>query len=248
MRGNRASLKAIKLDEAATGRITMIRKWTMLMAVIVTAAMAASARAQVERSAWFSDEFQWKAIEHTVRIRTEIGKKVYQGTGVCVAYRDGTSIILTAAHVVKGAKWVTIEVFTRQSYPKPCRTFNPSGKVWRNDRDDIAILSVRARIPLAVRVVEDAESIPNGCHVFSVGCGSGAPPVVQVAVLSKDNPDGDYTVDRGGTGGRSGGPLFCSRGFIGICSRGLNDEETFVSLPKIQRYVSRVVESQRDEE
>jgi hypothetical protein len=227
----------------------MFRKvvFSMVAAVVLMGATAAQVRAQVERDAVYSEKLQRAYMETVVRIKAEGGANRWQGSGVCVAYdkNKGVAVILTAAHVVKDARTMSFEVFTAASYPNPARKYSPQAKWWWNENDDVAVIVARMPVPGVAPLAKDPAAIKADAHVFSVGCGIGAPPVCQVGDLAGLDVSGDYVIKRGAVGGRSGGPLIGREGVIGIVSRGRNGETLFVSLDKIQGLIKRVAASSR---
>src|SRR5947209_8747532 len=94
-----------------------MKSW--VVAVVVLVGLSTTAQAQVERSRDYSDQFQFDMIECVVRIHVRSATGWTQGSGVSIAYRDGTSYILTAEHVIRSAQEMQIDVFTRASYPRP---------------------------------------------------------------------------------------------------------------------------------
>jgi hypothetical protein len=226
----------------------MFRK-LVLTAVVLTGALTTQANAQLEKDAVYSEKLQKAYMETVVRITADDGKTSWQGSGVCVAYdkENGMSLILTAAHVVKDATTLSFEVFTTASYPNPAGQYSPEAKWWWNENDDIAVIFVRMPVPKIAPLANDPATIRKGDHVFSVGCGIGAPPVAQVGDIAGFE-EGDYVVNRGAVGGRSGGPLIGRHGVIGIVSRGRNGETLFVSLDKIHGLMERVAAMLQDEE
>jgi hypothetical protein len=228
-------------------RSVMVRKsiFILVSALFLLGLLAAQGRAQVERDRVYSDAVQKASMETVVRIKVQGANSSWQGSGVCVAYdqRTGVAIIVTAAHVVKGAKRMSFEVFTSASYPNPARRYAPRVRAWWNEKDDVAVIGARMWVPRTARLGKNPAAIRLGDHVFSVGCGIGAPPVAQVGEIGSFSTDGDYVIRRGAIGGRSGGPLFGRQGVVGIVSRGRAGETYFVSLGKIHRLLQRVGQS-----
>jgi hypothetical protein len=218
--------------------------------VVLGGATASPARAQGEDDKLYSKEVQKACMEAVVRIYAEGARSAWQGSGACMAYdkESGVAIILTAAHVVKGAKKLSFEVFTSASYPNPARKYTPKYKFWYDEKEDSAIIVAQMWVPRQLKLAKDPAAVRKGDHVFSVGCGIGAPPVTQVADIAGFRNNGDYFIERGGIGGRSGGPLIGCQGVIGIVSRGGAGVTVFVSLDKINSLIERVAEKLRDEE
>jgi hypothetical protein len=221
---------------------------SMLAALVLAATLAPQGRAQVEFDNVYSDKLQKAYMETVVRIKAERGRQILQGTGVCVAYnaQKNVAVILTGAHVVKGAKRLSFEVFTSASYPNPARRYiSPQAKWWWNAKDDVAVIVVRMWVPRTAPLAKNPAAIRKGDHVFSVGCGLGAPPVSQVGDIAAISKEGDYVVGRGAIFGRSGGPLIGRQGVIGIASRSGNGATVFVGLNKIHGLLKQVADSLR---
>jgi hypothetical protein len=217
----------------------------MAAAVVLVGALAIQARAQVEDDYVYSNQVQRAAMETAVRIKADKGRFITQGTGVCVRrdQQTGMVAILTAAHVVKDASSLSFEVFTAASYPNPAAKCSPQSKWMWNEKDDIAIIVAQVPVPRIADLAEDPAAIRVGDHVFSVGCGIGAAPVAQVGDIAGFSEEGDYVIQRGAVGGRSGGPLIGLQGVIGIVSRGRAGQTIFVSLDKIHRLIRRVADN-----
>jgi Trypsin-like peptidase domain len=222
---------------------------SMVAAVVLMSTMAAPARAQFEKDDVYPEQVQKAGMETVVRIMADKGEDISQGSGVCVAYdrEKGVALILTAAHVVKDAKSLSFEVFTAASYPNPARKYSPQAKWWLNEKDDVAVIVARMWVPRTARLANDPAAIRKGDHVFSLGCGFGAPPAAQVGKIADIHESADYIVERGAVGGRSGGPLIGRQGVIGLVSRGRNGVTLFVSLDKIHGLIKRIAASSRDE-
>jgi hypothetical protein len=208
------------------------------------------AHAQVEPSKHFSKEFQRTAMCSVVRIRASDGVKAWQGCGVCVAQdtKQGTAVILTAGHVVERVKKMEFEVFTTQSFPNPARVYKTAvWHAWWNKEDDIGIVVASIWVPFTMKLAADDEHLMEGTPILSIGCGVGAPPCCQVGSFAGLHSSGDYIVERGSIGGRSGGPMISSQGVVGILSRGRDDYTLFVSHDKIHKFVERVADKVRKE-
>lgn len=231
----------------------MLRNMVMsvIAAVAPMGAFATDAAAQVMKSKDFSEETQKKAMSSVVRIRADDGLKAWQGCGVCVAYNpdSGTALILTAGHVVKNAKRMQFELFTAQSYPNPARAYKSAqSRWWWNERDDIGIVVARIWVPYTIKLADSVGQLENGTPVLAIGCGIGAPPVCDVGRFGGLHSSGDYTVERGAIGGRSGGPLITNQGVIGILSRGRDDLTLYVSHEKIAQFIHRISDKVKAEQ
>ncbi|MDA7415936.1 DegQ family serine endoprotease [Xenophilus arseniciresistens] len=138
-----------------------------------------------------------------------------QGSGFIVS-ADGT--ILTNAHVVQGAKEVTVKLTDRREF---------RAKVLGADsRTDVAVLKIEARdlptVPLA-----NPRDLKVGEWVLAIGSPFGFENTVTAGVVSakgRSLPDDSFTpfiqTDVAINPGNSGGPLFNSRGeVVGINSQ-----------------------------
>ncbi len=138
-----------------------------------------------------------------------------QGSGFIVS-ADGT--ILTNAHVVRGAKEVTVKLTDRREY---------SAKVLGADaKTDIAVLKIDAKnlptVPLG-----SVRNLQVGEWVLAIGAPFGFENTVTAGVVSakgRSLPDDSFVpfiqTDAAVNPGNSGGPLFNSRGeVVGINSQ-----------------------------
>jgi hypothetical protein len=213
-----------------------------VLSVLALLWLALPARAQIEVSRHFGEDVQRRAFETIVRINVDHGNYAVQGSGVCIRSANGKSYILTCAHVLKDvekAKGTVIEVFTRDSYPNPSKTYRTSGyRYWRNHKTDLALIVAKIDVPSSVKLCRKTTKVPVGTPVLAVGCGAGAPPVCQVGRVKGQDSDKDFVMDRGAIGGRSGGALVSASGLIGILARRSDDGETFaVNCWKIHQFL-----------
>ncbi|MFT4190827.1 MAG: DegQ family serine endoprotease [Comamonas sp.] len=138
-----------------------------------------------------------------------------QGSGFII---NGDGIVLTNAHVVAGAKEVTVKLTDRREF---------QAKVLGSDaRTDVAVLKIDASHLPTVRL-GDVRSLKVGEWVLAIGSPYGLENTVTAGVVSakgRSLPD-DSTVpfiqtDVAVNPGNSGGPLFNSRGeVVGINSQ-----------------------------
>ncbi|KAF1023338.1 MAG: putative serine protease HtrA [Paracidovorax wautersii] len=138
-----------------------------------------------------------------------------QGSGFII---NGDGIVLTNAHVVAGAKEVTVKLTDRREF---------QAKVLGSDpRTDVAVLKINANHLPTVKI-GDVKSLKVGEWVLAIGSPYGLENTVTAGVVSakgRSLPD-DSTVpfiqtDVAVNPGNSGGPLFNSRGeVVGINSQ-----------------------------
>jgi S1-C subfamily serine protease len=181
-------------------------------------------------------ELQTTAIMATVRIRQNQGK---EGSGVLIG-REGSDVyILTAQHVVSDAKQVKVEIFTKDSYPKPKWDYDDAVVIkTQKAPEDLALLRVISADPLPAFLPPSRDQkFPKDAHipVMSTGCDSGKAPIsfLDNTVTKKQGkrPDGKigifWEMDANRHPGNSGGPLIDKDGcLIGICS-GTNNDKTY---------------------
>ncbi|GHC71635.1 peptidase [Pseudorhodoferax aquiterrae] len=138
-----------------------------------------------------------------------------QGSGFIVS-ADGT--ILTNAHVVKGAKEVTVKLTDRREFQAKVLGADP--------RTDVAVLKIDARNLPVVKIGSPAE-LQSGEWVLAIGSPFGFENTVTAGVVSakgrslpSDSAVSFIQTDVAVNPGNSGGPLFNTRGeVVGINSQ-----------------------------
>jgi serine protease Do len=138
-----------------------------------------------------------------------------QGSGFIVS-ADGT--ILTNAHVVKGAKEVTVKLTDRREYQAKVLGADP--------RTDIAVLKIDAKNLPVVKIGSPA-NLQSGEWVLAIGSPFGFENTVTAGVVSakgrslpSDSAVSFIQTDVAVNPGNSGGPLFNTRGeVVGINSQ-----------------------------
>ncbi|NML16879.1 DegQ family serine endoprotease [Azohydromonas caseinilytica] len=138
-----------------------------------------------------------------------------QGSGFIVS-ADG--VILTNAHVVQGAKEVTVKLTDRREFPAKVLGTDP--------KTDVAVLKIEAK-DLPVAPLGSARELRAGEWVAAIGSPFGFENSVTVGVVSakgRSLPDDGYVpfiqTDVAVNPGNSGGPLFNARGeVVGINSQ-----------------------------
>ncbi len=131
------------------------------------------------------------------------------GSGVSI----GNGMIVTAAHVVRGQKDVTVEAQDGKKYT--------ARVLWSSDASDVAMLSVKdAKLPAAklfcgdVRVGDEISAIGNPLGVkFVTSYGHVAAKAQKVGDIDEVFPMDMTTVM-----GQSGGPVFSNGRVVGIIS------------------------------
>lgn len=152
----------------------------------------------------------WRPIRAAVRIRTPGGI----GSGVILSSVPGRTVVATAAHVVRGAARITVDVFRDsgvQQYSATTATSN-------NTTDTALLLVVSNKLPLPSAVGSDSSVVSQGDTAFGIGCSGGrGVSVMRCRIQSITN--GDIFASGVPAQGRSGGGLYNQRfELIGICS------------------------------
>ena len=157
---------------------------------------------------------RWRPIRSCVRIRTPGGI----GSGVILSSVPGRTVIATAAHVVRGAAQITVDVFRDSGVEQYSATVATA-----NDTTDLALLLVVGnKLPLPDAIGSEAQPV-GGDVVFGVGCSGGRGVSVMRCVV-QNVTNGDIFASGAPAQGRSGGGLFNQRfGLVGICSAASKD-------------------------
>jgi S1-C subfamily serine protease len=193
-----------------------------------------------------------KVLHATVRVYNP----AREGGGTAVAIgREGSVVyLLTAAHVVRGAKHVEVDVFT-PGEPKPAQHFAKAAVIAATDAlaQDLALL----------RVVDEGKALGGVLPLrkagaalpatpwrgYSAGCSrTGAPSLESEQVLQAllvRKPGGQEAVrcfktKTPAVAGRSGGPLVHSDGtMLGIASGGDETFRYFIHVHEIRQFLKR---------
>lgn len=191
-----------------------------------------------------SIEAQWALIAACPRVGGGPGGGA-SATAVCVGCKDGFAYLLTAAHAVPKGEARVYEFFTRESYPKPARSFTRGDVVVRLAASDVALvkLPVDAVTVPVLRLAGPGER-PKRFPVAAtaVGCPRASAPacraekVIEKAFVRR--PAGEaffWRVEVAPVGGMSGGPLLdADRRVIGLCAAGEGGRGYFTHLDEIQ--------------
>ncbi len=203
-------------------------------------AMPAYAQLQ-EGSRNFSRAVQWAALKSTVKL----SKGHAIGSGVVVGKERNWVWILTVSHVVdnRGALQVTYFWWDGKYH----QSWNAKKSIASIDRTgDVALIRVQrlGQSPPARPICPVSQRMnSNRLPVLSVGCDGGGNPDCWTAWSSghgfrhTNYSSSVFTiVGREPIGGRSGGPLFDTRGYvIGVCVASGGGEGMFATLNNIHR-------------
>ena len=153
----------------------------------------------------------WRPYRSAVRIRN--GNAI--GSGVIVSSEIGSTIIITAKHVVADSPEVMIQLF-RDSLTEVFK----AKVICLSDTHDLALVEItdnRRPLPCSVGFADSAD-VEKGDLLYSIGCSLGAPPSLLIGSAHGQYEQGIITTPYPKQG-RSGGGLFNDRfELVGICS------------------------------
>jgi hypothetical protein len=198
----------------------------------------------------FPKEAQVRAVTATVRIANKAGGA--EGSGVLLKRTGAVVYVLTANHVVDGAKRVDVTTFSAESHPKGAAVYRGAEVIAQSAEADLAVvrLTTRDEMPGSVAVCPPSR-LPGGKDfvALSVGCGGGkAPACLLEDVKGKRKvrkPGADTAVlcweaARAPAKGRSGGPLLDRRGeLIGIDSGAGDGKGYYTHAEEIHTFLRR---------
>jgi hypothetical protein len=165
----------------------------------------------------------------SVRITVGLGEPGLEGfgSGTVIEGHPDQAVALTAAHVLRGSRWIKVELFSDQldrqgGLGRPIGTWK--GHAIASDPDrDVAIIGFRPGRRLAASPVASPGWKPDGEPMCSVGCSHGkdatswSDRIVGEASIAGGFPV--YLTFRQPVEGRSGGGLFDSMGrVVGVCN------------------------------
>jgi len=172
-------------------------------------------------------------ITSSVKLRVDADRGHDWGTGTIIDTREGEALIVTCGHIFRESKGkgnIEVHLFGENS------TVRVNGTCLFYDDSDIDLAFVYITLPSsypvrAVPIAPASYQIQPSQQVWSVGCDHGGNPTVQThQIMStdkvfkpKENNVLFHYVQVSGApvGGRSGGGLFCSEGYlIGVCNTG----------------------------
>ena len=186
---------------------------------------------------------QWAVLQATARVSN--GEFGAAATAVCLGTRGRDSYFLTANHAVPKGQARLYEFFTKESYPKPSRTYSGGEVLARIDESDLALVKVPTGVdpPPVVRVAGPGQRPKRyPFDAVSFGCPALVPPLARLErvmgktlVLRLDDGDAFFWKSASpSVSGMSGGPLVDSEGrLIGICSATQDGIGYFTHLDEI---------------
>jgi S1-C subfamily serine protease len=197
----------------------------------------------------FPPSTQVAAVTATVRIVNPQGPS--EGSGVLVGRGGPFVYVLTAQHVVAGARQVEVQTFSERSYPRPEKSYRAAEVLAIDAGADLAVVRLATRDPLpgAVKICPP-RLVPAGTDwaVLSVGCSGGAPTCVADKVQAKRRvrrPGVDavalfWETNKESARGRSGGPLLDRRGLLlGISSGRAEGKAYFSHVDEVHAFLRR---------
>ncbi|TWT47268.1 trypsin-like peptidase domain-containing protein [Botrimarina hoheduenensis] len=195
-------------------------------------------------------------IAASVRITVEDPAGRAFGTGTVIDSREGAALVITCAHLFRGADGqvidtqgrLTLELFDAAASGTPQPIKRVAGHLVSYDMEaDVALVSFWASEGLQVaRVAAPAEAPRVGDTVASVGCDLGAPPTVrasQVVSLNRYNGPPNLEATGAPVQGRSGGGLFDAAGrLVGVCYAAdeAADEGLYAGLASLHAQLDKV--------
>lgn len=162
-----------------------------------------------------------QVIRATMRGVVKISTDKGEGTGFILRHRGAEALILTNAHVVEGAKSVSVATLDGKTSP---------GRVLARDEEvDLAVISVQGLTAAQPLPLGDSESVQVGDPLYVIGfpLGSelaGEPSVTRGVVSGRRNLDNVAYIqtDAAMNPGNSGGPVINQRGeVIGVATAGI---------------------------
>jgi S1-C subfamily serine protease len=198
----------------------------------------------------FPKKAQTAAVAATVRV-VNVTRKT-EGSGVLVGQSGPFAYVLTAHHLVDGAKGLEVHTFSVNSYPKAAKVYRTAKVVAGAKVQDLALVQVptRDKLPGVVQLCP-ARRAPRGrgFAALTVGCRAGKPPrclVVKVAGKKRIRRPGEkeataaWEVSPAPEPGRSGGPLLSKEGYLLGVASGASDEKGYFShLEEVRAFLKR---------
>lgn len=192
-----------------------------------------------------ADDHKVAVMLATVRIDTGDGF----GSGVVIKQEGkDTAYILTANHIVDGARKIEVQTFSLISSPKPAKTYTGGKVIAQAKEPDLALIrlpidaDVPGVLPLAPRDFDG-----KNFKALLGGCAADSPTCKETAVIAKKHIDVPgvgkswaWELAEAQATGKSGGPLADSQGrLIGIASKSSNDKGYCTHLDEIRTLIEK---------
>jgi S1-C subfamily serine protease len=197
----------------------------------------------------FPKEAQVRAVTATVRVVNTA--KGTEGSGVLLKRNGPLVYVLTASHVVDGAKRLEVTTYSADSHPRPAAVYRTAEVIAQAAGPDLAVLRLTTKddMPGSVPVCPPSR-IPEGKDfvALSVGCDGGAPAAALEDVKARRRvrrPGADAAVvcwetAKAPAKGRSGGPLLDRNGYlIGVESGAGDDKGYYVHVEEVHAFLKR---------
>ncbi len=203
---------------------------------------------EVLESKDFPKEAQLRALTAGVRVVNSTADAT--GSGVLLRRNGPVVYVLTAAHVVAGAKRLEVATFSTESYPKPAALYRSAEVIATSEELDLAVLrwTTRDALPGAMEVCPTTK-VPEGKNftALSVGCADGGAPTCALEEVKAKRrvrkPGAEVAVLCWETAaapvkGRSGGPLVDARGYlIGVDSGAGDGKGYYIHIEAIHGFL-----------
>jgi hypothetical protein len=198
----------------------------------------------------FSKEQQERALAITVRLLNQVRHS--KGSGILLGKNGPTAYVLTANHLVAGAREIEVETFSVASYPRPAKIYRFAEVIGRSGRGalDLALIRFSADDPTGEKIrIRKTQAYPPSFLALSAGCSTGRPPscsverVVGTRLARKEgqtDPVLYWETKERPARGRSGGPLLDARGrLIGVCCGSNGDAGYYCHVEEILRFLKQ---------
>jgi hypothetical protein len=198
----------------------------------------------------FPRDAQVRAVTATVRVFN--AAKEVGGSGALIGRNGPLVYVLTANHVVDGAKRLEVSTFTADSYPRAAAVYRAAEVIAQSAEADLAVLRLTTRdeLPGSVLVCPPAR-LPEGKEFVALSAGCDRRPAPDCAL---EDVKGKRRVRRPGAArgvlcwetarapamGRSGGPLLDVRGYlIGVDSGAGDGKGYYTHAEEIHTFLRR---------
>jgi S1-C subfamily serine protease len=198
----------------------------------------------------FPKEAQVRAVTATVRVVN--AAKGAEGSGALLKRNGPLVYVLTAHHVVDGAKRVEVATFSAESHPRAVAVYRAAEVIAQSAEADLAVLRFTTRDEmLGSMTVCPPSKVPEGKDfaALSVGCGGGGAPAAALEDVKARRrvrkPGADAAVicwetARTPAKGRSGGPLLDRRGYlIGVDSGAGDGKGYYTHVEEVHTFLKR---------